>query len=709
MKAKYRILRVLIVLFATSLIGSVGNGNLVAHWALDGNANDSIGGNHGTIVGNPTWVAGQVGGGLKLDGVDDYVETGYTANLPVWTISVWVSSPASPSGGADRASGPVYRDSNYQIAWSHQTAGSRGTAGVQVGGSFYRASFGTLEANTWYHLAATYDGETLTAYKNGILITSNTVPSGNPNSETDTLKFGRHSSLAQYFAGTIDDVAIFDHALNEQEVAQLCRLGGISFTLPTLQMLLNAILRAETLVEEQKAREAVALIKKTIAEYEQWKQQNPNDITLGHKVLSCDLHFLSAKAQEAVGAPKAGVADMYKRAVESGILSPPRQGPALLWLYENTDADTYDSVVVPFITNDGAYLKEVAAQAEAMVREQKSKAAAGFLAGNLAAYARWREKHPFDEVIAEDMLPEVHFQLAKAGEAAGAPKKDVADAYSNTFNRSRFDYVPERAATLIWLVENERTDECTKAIKSFTQSRDIRDCFKKVVAKVCEHFESQRNWAQFQWFLDALFTEAEYPYDWVVFVESCLGDKTGRWAQAYYAYLDSRPKLKFGRDCIIAEKYATDKKFMKAVELYQDIVNRCGPEDDKGLLECQLCKCLFYGGQYREAVAKLGSFIVNNKATHGSLVKEAMLMKGRAHVQLGEIDKAIDAFLTVMIEYPETKEAPETNFFVGYCYMLQSKFDQAKEALNLVTQEHPESSYAGRARMCLIRIEDMTQ
>jgi tetratricopeptide (TPR) repeat protein len=702
---------ILIVVSAIGLGTGVTKAKLVAHWGLDGNVNDSIGSSHGTVVGDPSWEPGRFGRALLFGG-DDYIMFPNESDFDITgeiTVAAWIKVNAFDK---EWQSIITKGDNSWRLARN----GTGNNVAFHCSGLTIENSQWGVESNAnvndrwWHHIAGVYDGARIYLYVDGVLDKS-AKASGKIGKGDYKVHIGANAEKTKReWNGLIDDVAIFDHALNEQQVAQLCRLGALSFTSePTLLMLFNAVQRAERLVDEQKAQEAINIINNAIAQYQQWKQQNPNDITLGHKVLSCDLHFLSAKAQEAVGAPKADVADTYKRAVESGILSAPRQGPALLWLYENTDVASYDSVIEPFIATDTIYLKEVAAQAEAMVREQKSKAAVGFLVGNLAAYARWREKHPFDEVIAEDMLPEVHFQLAKAREAAGAPKKDIADVYSNTFSRSRFDYVPGRAAALIWLVENERTDECAKAIRLFTQSRDIRDCFKNAVAKVCEHFESQRNWAQFQWFLDALFTEAEYPYDWVVFVESCLRDRTSRWTQAYYAYLDGRSKLKFGRDCIIAEKYATEEKFMEAAELYQDIVNRCGPEDDKGSFECQLCKCLFYGGKYREAVAKLGPFIVNNKATHRSLVKEAMLMKGRAHVQLGEIDKAVDAFFAVMIEYPETKEAPETNFFVGYCYMLQSKFDKAKEAFNLVTQEHPESSYAGKARMCLIRIEDMTQ
>jgi hypothetical protein len=216
--------------------------NLVGWWRLDETsgttASDSSGnGNNGTLMNmsDPCWVAGKINGGLRFDGTNDYVDTTHTTNLPRWTVCVWVTSPAAPSSAASSASGPVYRDSNYQITWNHQTAASRGGVGVQVGGTWYHASFGTLEANTWYHLAGTYDGETVKAYKDGVLVTANTGPSGNPNSETDTLKLGRHSASAQYFAGTIDDVRIYSRVLSHAEIASLA--GKTTFTQPLYPLL----------------------------------------------------------------------------------------------------------------------------------------------------------------------------------------------------------------------------------------------------------------------------------------------------------------------------------------------------------------------------------------------------------------------------------------------------------------------------------------
>jgi hypothetical protein len=201
-------------------VWSFNTGKLVGFWKLDGDANDSSGsGNHGTINGDPNLVMGQIGGALQFDGIDDYIRTDYATDLSAWTVAVWVNSPAAPEKAAP--TGPVHREKNLQISWNHSSADFSGAAGLCVADQWYAASFGQLQADTWYHLAATYDGENLKAYTNGVLITDNPNPSGPPDKESATIKFAKHANYGDHFEGTIDDVRIYSYDLSADEVAAL--------------------------------------------------------------------------------------------------------------------------------------------------------------------------------------------------------------------------------------------------------------------------------------------------------------------------------------------------------------------------------------------------------------------------------------------------------------------------------------------------------
>jgi hypothetical protein len=200
--------------------------SLVLYYKLDeGSGTQTVdSSNHvapANLIGNPTWIAGVTGNGLSFSGSGQYVDTGFNQNLQQWTISTWVKSPTAPNGGP--ASGPINFDGNFQINWNHPSASFRGAAGILVGGSWYSATFGALQADTWYQLTATYDGHTLITYKNGVATDNNPAPEGPAAAETGTLKLARHANAAQYFSGTLDEVRVFNRALSAAEVNALAQ------------------------------------------------------------------------------------------------------------------------------------------------------------------------------------------------------------------------------------------------------------------------------------------------------------------------------------------------------------------------------------------------------------------------------------------------------------------------------------------------------
>src|SRR5262245_4562374 len=194
---------------------------LVAAYAFDegaGTTSADVSGNGftATLVSSPSWVAGQFGSALSFNGTSSYAATGLTTNLPNWTVSGWVYSPAGPTSAGYGA--PIHREANYQINWNHANPAFQGAAGVRVSGAWYAASFGALAANTWYNLAATYDGETLKAYTNGVLVTSNTTPSGPADADANALTIGRHAAVSEFFQGSVDNVRIYNRALSLTEI-----------------------------------------------------------------------------------------------------------------------------------------------------------------------------------------------------------------------------------------------------------------------------------------------------------------------------------------------------------------------------------------------------------------------------------------------------------------------------------------------------------
>ncbi len=164
-------------------------------------------------------VCGASGSSLNMNGTDDVLNTGilYSDFTNSWTFECWAKSPSTPTSG--KFNGPMY-GTNMGIVWDHNTLIYRGSATVQdASNNFYGASFGSLLANTWYHLAATYDGTVLKAYKNGIL-TSSVTTLGGLSAASGGLTFGKHPTLSQFWDGTIDDARVWTVARTCNEINQ---------------------------------------------------------------------------------------------------------------------------------------------------------------------------------------------------------------------------------------------------------------------------------------------------------------------------------------------------------------------------------------------------------------------------------------------------------------------------------------------------------
>ena len=75
----------------------------------------------------------------------------------------------------------------------------------------------------WNHVAATYDGEKLRAYLDGQLEAETNVD-GTPDSNKAPVRIGRRGgALGNYMEDLIDEVAIFNKALEEKEVQKIVK------------------------------------------------------------------------------------------------------------------------------------------------------------------------------------------------------------------------------------------------------------------------------------------------------------------------------------------------------------------------------------------------------------------------------------------------------------------------------------------------------
>ena len=92
--------RLIYVISLVSVLSVAGNASadLLAHWGFDEGSGttafDSSGNGHdGTLIGDPQWVAGKIGGALEFNGADSIVDIPYSPEMTPTegtTMAAWV-------------------------------------------------------------------------------------------------------------------------------------------------------------------------------------------------------------------------------------------------------------------------------------------------------------------------------------------------------------------------------------------------------------------------------------------------------------------------------------------------------------------------------------------------------------------------------------------------------------------------------------------
>jgi hypothetical protein len=193
---------------------------LVGHWKFDGTANDSCGDAHGTLEGNTQFDEGKLGGAVRMYSDGDYVDVGNKLNLvgKDMTIAAWIKSDHWKQNA-----GIATKAGNYHLGLSAGGDQYR-IAALTWGGRNYATRRTVLRTDRWYHIAVVF-GPRVKIYVDGILRTSDSDANGlnQPRvGKTSPLQFGRLNGKS--FVGFIDDLRIYDRALNENDMKALAEL-----------------------------------------------------------------------------------------------------------------------------------------------------------------------------------------------------------------------------------------------------------------------------------------------------------------------------------------------------------------------------------------------------------------------------------------------------------------------------------------------------
>src|SRR5690606_20593541 len=259
MKSRYTIYSTIILFFSIINISTaqvnLTNG-LVAHYPFNGNFNDISGnGNHGTGMNGVSFGPDQnnnPNSAALFDGVNDWVSVTPANNLNVSKEFSIVFNFKSNASGKDQAIinkidyAGTFSPNNFQFQVSHfaPVLPSDGlNFGTMHSGSCITTSFApanyllspdTFVTGDWYCVVLTFDSGVKKMFINGLLINQQTVTGVNGlsiDSCNSPLKFGvwwQNNPL--WLDGMLDEVRIYNRALNTLEVAALCTTTTTSDT-----------------------------------------------------------------------------------------------------------------------------------------------------------------------------------------------------------------------------------------------------------------------------------------------------------------------------------------------------------------------------------------------------------------------------------------------------------------------------------------------
>ncbi len=237
---------------SATTLATTSTPDLVAYYRFDEGAgtilhDSSCNGNNGVITGAAWSNSGLTGGTLVFNGSSNWVEvpdptSSSSLDLTTgMTVEAWVN-PASVGGDNP----VILKDAGSYSLYANSAISGTPAGLVDLGssnGTGYVFGPARLPLNAWTHLAATYDGATEKLFVNGVQVDSEAhtgsieVNTGNP----EPLYIGGSSSgWGPSFAGTIDEVRIYNRALSGAEIQADMQLPAVNVTVSPASVELSA-------------------------------------------------------------------------------------------------------------------------------------------------------------------------------------------------------------------------------------------------------------------------------------------------------------------------------------------------------------------------------------------------------------------------------------------------------------------------------------
>ncbi|MEA3315004.1 MAG: LamG-like jellyroll fold domain-containing protein, partial [Campylobacterota bacterium] len=240
---------------------------LVAHYEFEDNTNDSsINNNNGISYGGINYVDGVIGQAVSLDGVDDYIKITNSSSLnpSKITISTWVKVNKSFSGLGTNPivqkpyishnppfyqwhlgiGGDLYSSNNNSFRYSNALSGISFIDKSTNLEPINKIVVNEIEMdvlNKWKFMAITFDGKLLKRYLDNYILDiteyENEIDINSFNTDVFIARYGNLDNENSYIPVTIDDLRIYNRALNELEIEELYKLADLNNTICIQQII----------------------------------------------------------------------------------------------------------------------------------------------------------------------------------------------------------------------------------------------------------------------------------------------------------------------------------------------------------------------------------------------------------------------------------------------------------------------------------------
>jgi sugar lactone lactonase YvrE len=198
-----------------------GDIRCVAHFKLDeakgSIVNDSARNWDATVYGNPEWrpAEGIVGGALQLDGLDDYVKTGFVLNPADGALSVfaWIKGGVPGQVVVSQAGGANWLCTDTSEGNLMTKLRNPGRFGSPM------LSQTNITDGNWHHIGLVWDGSKRILYIDDVAVAEDTQNGLESSDRGLYIGTGKGMEPDSFWSGLIDDVRIYDMALSEEEIA----------------------------------------------------------------------------------------------------------------------------------------------------------------------------------------------------------------------------------------------------------------------------------------------------------------------------------------------------------------------------------------------------------------------------------------------------------------------------------------------------------